>query len=187
MRIAWGCGGGGVTLTVQDILSSRWLFLIWATNQNNFTFLISSWKMMQNAYVTQIDYQLGGNREMDQLYMTSQVSNITRKTTFSPISWHVISNFVGHINLLTLVTSEYSCTECTNSALPSIVLESICPYLKLILHYFTLKLRDLTSPRVPKFGRGNPATWNPRKVVVHDFLLRTSRSGWLFYKGRLVT
>ena len=32
-----------------------------------------------------IDYQ-GGNREMDQLYMTSQMSYITRKTTFSPIS-----------------------------------------------------------------------------------------------------
>ena len=29
---------------------------------------------------------IGENREMDQLYMTSQVSNITSKTTFSPIS-----------------------------------------------------------------------------------------------------
>ena len=28
----------------------------------------------------------GGNREMDQLYMMSQVSNITRRTTFSPIN-----------------------------------------------------------------------------------------------------
>ena len=28
---------------------------------------------------------IGGNREMDQLYTTSQVSNITRKTKFSPI------------------------------------------------------------------------------------------------------
>ena len=32
---------------------------------------------------------IGGNREMDQLYMTSQVSNITLKTKFSQISWHV--------------------------------------------------------------------------------------------------
>ena len=29
---------------------------------------------------------IGGNREMDQLYTTSQVSNITRKTKFSHIS-----------------------------------------------------------------------------------------------------
>ena len=29
---------------------------------------------------------IGDNREMDQLYTTSQVSNMTRKTTFSPIS-----------------------------------------------------------------------------------------------------
>ena len=35
-----------------------------------------------------LDYQVG-NREMNQLYTTSQVSNITRKTTFSLISWHV--------------------------------------------------------------------------------------------------
>ena len=28
---------------------------------------------------------IGGNREMDQLYTTSQVSNITRKTKFSHI------------------------------------------------------------------------------------------------------
>ena len=43
---------------------------------------------------TQINYQvqLGGNRDKDQLYMTSQVSNITRKTTFSPISWHVFQD-----------------------------------------------------------------------------------------------
>ena len=32
---------------------------------------------------------IGGNREMDQWYMTSPVSNITRKTKFSHISWHV--------------------------------------------------------------------------------------------------
>ena len=32
---------------------------------------------------TQIDYQ--GNREMDKLYTTSQVSNITRKTKFAHI------------------------------------------------------------------------------------------------------
>ena len=30
----------------------------------------------------------GGNREMNQIYMTSQMSNITRKKTFSPISCH---------------------------------------------------------------------------------------------------
>ena len=35
---------------------------------------------------------IGGNREMGRLYMTSQVSNITRKTTFSPIGWHVFQN-----------------------------------------------------------------------------------------------
>ena len=30
-----------------------------------------------------------GNREMNQIYMPSQMSNITRKKTFSPISCHV--------------------------------------------------------------------------------------------------
>ena len=35
---------------------------------------------------------IGGNREMDQLYMTSQVSNITRKTKCSHISWHVFQD-----------------------------------------------------------------------------------------------
>ena len=36
--------------------------------------------------------RIGGNREMDQLNMTSQVSNLTRNTKFSPNSWHVFQN-----------------------------------------------------------------------------------------------
>ena len=39
-------------------------------------------KIYENRFSSTID----GNREIDQLYMTSQVSNITRKTKFSPIS-----------------------------------------------------------------------------------------------------
>ena len=41
----------------------------------------------------QIDYNstIGGNREMDQLCTTLQVSKITRKTKFSPISSKVHS------------------------------------------------------------------------------------------------
>ena len=35
---------------------------------------------------------IGGNREMDQLYTTSQLSNITRTTNFSHISCHVFQN-----------------------------------------------------------------------------------------------
>ena len=34
----------------------------------------------------------GGNREMDKLYKMSQVSNITRKTKFSHIAWHVFQD-----------------------------------------------------------------------------------------------
>ena len=33
----------------------------------------------------------GGNREMDKLYETLQVSNITRKKKFSHISWDMFS------------------------------------------------------------------------------------------------
>ena len=32
---------------------------------------------------------IAGNREMDQLNMTSQVSNITKEMEFSHIFWHV--------------------------------------------------------------------------------------------------
>ena len=35
---------------------------------------------------------IGGNREMVQLYTTLQVSNITRKTKFSHIIWHVFKD-----------------------------------------------------------------------------------------------
>ena len=35
---------------------------------------------------------IGGNRAINQLYTTSQVSNITRKTKFSQISWHVFQD-----------------------------------------------------------------------------------------------
>ena len=37
-------------------------------------------------------FSTGGNREMDQLYTMSQVKYITRKTKFSPISWHVFQD-----------------------------------------------------------------------------------------------
>ena len=35
---------------------------------------------------------IGGNKEMNKLYTTSQVSNITRKTNFSHNSWSVFQN-----------------------------------------------------------------------------------------------
>ena len=41
---------------------------------------------MDQSYMTsanRLSSTIGGNREMDQSYMTSQVTNITRKTTFS--------------------------------------------------------------------------------------------------------
>ena len=34
---------------------------------------------------------------MEKLYMTSQVSNITIKATFSPISWHVFENEIKSV------------------------------------------------------------------------------------------
>ena len=37
---------------------------------------------------------IGGNREMDQWYMTSQVSNITRKIKFSHNSWNVFKDSI---------------------------------------------------------------------------------------------
>ena len=75
-----------------------------------------------SCFPNRLSSTIGGNGEMDQLYTTSQVSNITRKTKFSHISWHVfqdkikkcknrnwrtnksalivtfINNFVGHKN-----------------------------------------------------------------------------------------
>ena len=46
-------------------------------------------KKSKNIRLNQTDYQvstIGDNREMDQLYKTSQVSNIERNTKFSQIS-----------------------------------------------------------------------------------------------------
>ena len=45
----------------------------------------------QGYTLHQIDYlvHLGGNRERDQLYRTSQVSNIAWNTKFPPFSWHI--------------------------------------------------------------------------------------------------
>ena len=42
----------------------------------------------QVSNITRLSITIGGNREMDQLYMTTQVSTKTRNTIFSPISWH---------------------------------------------------------------------------------------------------
>ena len=68
-----------------------------------------------------IKYQvIGGNREMDQPYTTSQVSNITRQTKFSPISWHDTCDVIIQLYW-----------ECTNSTLPSVVLESILYFPKI--------------------------------------------------------
>jgi len=47
-----------------------------------FTKMTLNYLYMPNRLLSTI----GGNREMDQLYTTSQVSNITRKTKFSHIS-----------------------------------------------------------------------------------------------------
>ena len=52
--------------------------------------------MHDDTVKTQIDYSTivswQDNREMDKLNTTSQVSNITRKTTFSPTSWHIFQD-----------------------------------------------------------------------------------------------
>ena len=37
---------------------------------------------------------IGGNNEINQLYTTSQVSNITRKTKLSHISWHIFQDWI---------------------------------------------------------------------------------------------
>ena len=39
-----------------------------------------------SALTNRLSSTIASNREMDQLYTMSQVSNITRKTKFSPIS-----------------------------------------------------------------------------------------------------
>ena len=44
--------------------------------------------VLKMCWVHYISSTIGGNRGMDQLYATSQVSNITRKTKFSYNSWH---------------------------------------------------------------------------------------------------
>ena len=98
---------------------------------------------------------------MDQLYMTSQVLNITRKTRskktkkknteykenkiahFSLKNNHltttIIDNFVGHIKLLKLVTEEYRCTQSIQR----------CHLLYLIIYLLQLKVSNFKEKRVP--------------------------------------
>ena len=52
--------------------------------RNHFTKL-TKFNNLEAVHKKSGSYTVGGNREMNQLYMTSRVSNITRKT-FSPIS-----------------------------------------------------------------------------------------------------
>ena len=62
---------------------------------------------------------IGGNREMDQLYTTSHVWNITRKTTFSSmfskIKWKSVKTEKGHkIPLISLQTKHFVITFINN-------------------------------------------------------------------------
>ena len=50
--------------------------------------MIKGMDQMTNRLSTAI----GGNKEMNKLYTTSQVSNITRKTNFSHNSWSVFQD-----------------------------------------------------------------------------------------------
>ena len=69
------------------LMCSRKVF--WFLN-NHFSFIFPN----QHLYFTsnRLSSTIGGNREIHQLYTTSQVSNMTRKTKFPHISWHVFQD-----------------------------------------------------------------------------------------------
>jgi len=55
-------------------------------------FLLKSWVQTNRPSST-----IGGNKEMDQWYTTTQVSNITRKTKFSHNNWHVFQDSIKSV------------------------------------------------------------------------------------------